>query len=117
MTEARTKPRSDTYARIYAVIRRIPMGRAASYGQIARLAGIPGAARQVGYALHALADGTTVPWHRVVNTRGTISRRTVPGSELTQRMLLEAEGVYFDLNGRVDLARYGWTPRRARGKK
>ena len=109
--------RSDTYARIYAVIRRIPMGRAASYGQIARLAGIPGAARQVGYALHALADGTTVPWHRVVNAKGTISRRTVPGSELTQRMLLEAEGVYFDLNGRVDLARYGWTPRRARGKK
>ena len=110
-------PRSDTYARIYAMIRRVPSGAAASYGQIARLAGIPGGARQVGYALHALPEGTTVPWHRVVNARGMISRRAVPGSELSQRMLLEAEGVYFDLNGRVDLAEYGWTPRGARRKK
>ena len=104
-------PQSNTYARIYAVIRRIPPGRAASYGQIARLAGIPGA-RQVGYALHALPEGSTVPWHRVVNAKGMISRRAVPGSELSQRMLLEAEGVYFDLSGRVDLAEYGWMPRR-----
>ena len=110
-------PRPDTYARIYAVIRRIPPGRATSYGQIARLAGIPGAARQVGYALHALRDGTTVPWHRVVNAKGMISRRSVPGSELSQRMLLEAEGIYFDLNGRVDLTEYGWTPRGARGAR
>lgn len=110
-------PRPDTYARIYAVIRRIPSGRAASYGQIARLAAIPGAARQVGYALHALRDGTTVPWHRVVNAKGMISRRSVPGSELSQRMLLEAEGVYFDLNGRVDLTKYGWTPRGATGPR
>ncbi len=110
-------PPSDTYTKIYTLIRRIPSGRVASYGQIARLAGVPRGARQVGYALHALPNGTTVPWHRVVNAKGTISRRTVPGSELTQRMLLEAEGVYFDLNGRVDLARYGWTPRRARRKK
>lgn len=108
---------SGTYARIYAVTRRIPSGRAASYGQIARLAGIPGAARQVGYALHALPEGSTVPWHRVVNARGMISRRAAPGSELTQRMLLEAEGVYFDLNGRIDLAKYGWTPRGPRSKK
>ena len=110
-------PPSDTYTKIYALIRRIPSGRVASYGQIARLAGVPRGARQVGYALHALRDGTTVPWHRVVNAGGTISRRTVPGSELTQRMLLEAEGVYFDLNNRVDLARYGWKPRRVRSKK
>ena len=102
---------SSTYARIYAVIRRIPPGRAASYGQIARLAGNPGA-RQVGYALHALPEGSTVPWHRVLNAKGMISRRAVPGSELSQRILLEAEGVYFDLSGRVDLAEYGWTPRR-----
>ena len=104
-------PQSNTYAQIYAVIRGIPPGRAASYGQIARLAGIPGA-RQVGYALHALPEGSTVPWHRVVNAKGMISRRAVPGSELSQRMLLEAEGVYFDLSGRVDLAEYGWMPRR-----
>jgi methylated-DNA-protein-cysteine methyltransferase-like protein len=110
-------PRSGTYTRIYAVIRRIPSGRAASYGQIARLAGIPGAARQVGYALHSLPDGTTVPWHRVVSATGTISRRAVLGSELSQRVLLEAEGVYFDLNGRVDLAEYGWMPREPRNKK
>jgi methylated-DNA-protein-cysteine methyltransferase-like protein len=110
-------PSSDTYSKIYAIISRIPPGRVASYGQIAQLAGVPRGARQVGYALHALPDGTTVPWHRVVNAKGTISRRTVPGSELTQRMMLEAEGVYFDLSGRVDLAMYGWTPRKPRGKK
>ena len=110
-------PPSDTYTRIYTLVRRIPSGRVASYGQIARLAGVPRGARQVGYALHALPNGTTVPWHRVVNAKGTISRRTVPGSELTQRMLLAEEGVYFDLNNRVDLARYGWKPRGARRKK
>jgi len=100
-----------TYQRIYAVIRRIPRGRVATYGQIAELAGLPGHARQVGYALHALPAGTAVPWHRVINARGEVSLRTSPGGELTQRMLLEREGVRFDARGRVDLGRVGWRRR------
>jgi methylated-DNA-protein-cysteine methyltransferase-like protein len=57
----------------------------------------------------ALTAGTTVPWHRVVNAQGRVSRRRVPGAELTQRMLLEKEGVRFGAGGRIPLARYGWT--------
>jgi methylated-DNA-protein-cysteine methyltransferase-like protein len=101
-----------SYQRIYAVVRRIPRGRVATYGQVAELAGLPGHARQVGYALHALPDGSAVPWHRVINARGEVSRRSVPGPELSQRMLLEREGVRFDLRGRVDLQACGWRRRR-----
>lgn len=105
---------------MYAVVRRIPEGRAATYGQVARLAGIPGHARQVGYALAALCDDTDVPWHRVVNARGEISRRAGdPGPERVQRALLEAEGLVFDAAGRLDLERCGWRPqdpRRRRGR-
>lgn len=111
----RAKPKSDSYARIYAVIRRIPRGRVASYGQIAELAGLPGHARQVGYALHALPAATAIPWHRVINAAGGISRRSWPGAELIQQQLLEAEGVEFDLRGRVRLAKVGWKPARRTG--
>ncbi|HET7469199.1 MAG TPA: MGMT family protein, partial [Gemmatimonadales bacterium] len=97
-----------SYARIYAVVRRIPRGRVATYGQVAELAGLAGHARQVGYALHALSSGTALPWHRVVNARGSCSLRAVPGAELTQRLLLEKEGVRFDARGRVSLARVRW---------
>ena len=69
----------DTYARIYEVVRRIPEGRVATYGQVAALADLPGHARQVGYALHALPEGGNVPWHRVINARGAISLRSDPG--------------------------------------
>ena len=100
-----------SYARIYAVVRRVPRGKVASYGQVARLAGLPGRARQVGYAMYALPAGSSVPWQRVVNAQGKVSRRRVPGAELTQRMLLEREGVRFGPGGRIPLARYGWQPR------
>jgi methylated-DNA-protein-cysteine methyltransferase-like protein len=102
---------SGTYARIYAIVRRIPRGKVASYGQVARLAGLPGHARQVGYAMHALPAGTRVPWQRVVNAQGKLSRRRVPGAELTQRMLLEQEGIRFGAGGRIPLSRYGFDPR------
>jgi methylated-DNA-protein-cysteine methyltransferase-like protein len=98
----------SSYERIYSVVRRIPRGRVATYGQVARLARLPGRARQVGYAMHALPSGTRVPWHRVVNAEGRVSRRRVPGAELTQRMLLEREGVGFGPGGRIPLARFGW---------
>ena len=97
--------------RIYAVIQKIPAGQVATYGQIAALAGIPGHARQVGYALSALPDGYSVPWHRVVNARGEISLRS-GGSDagLRQRVRLEAEGVVFDAQGRIPLELFRWRP-------
>jgi len=100
----------SSYARIHTVVRRIPKGRVASYGQVAELAGLPGAARQVGYAMAALRPGARVPWQRVVNARGEISARGEPGAEDLQRLLLEREGVRFDAVGRIDLARHGWRP-------
>ena len=103
----------SSYAKIYAVVRRIPRGRVATYGQVAELAGLRGQARQAGYALHALAPETTVPWHRVLNARGTVSTRA-SGDTLTQRLLLEREGVRFDAAGRIALARYRWAPRTER---
>ena len=108
---------SGSYARIYAVVRRIPSGRVATYGQVARLAGLGGHARQVGYALHAMATARSVPWHRVINARGEISRRSQPGSDAAQRQILEREGVAFDAHGRVDLRCYQWRPRPRHGSR
>lgn len=83
----------------------------ATYGQVASLAGLGGHARQVGYALHSLSDERAVPWHRVINARGCISRRAEPGGDAIQRQLLEGEGVSFDDADRVPLATYQWRPR------
>jgi methylated-DNA-protein-cysteine methyltransferase-like protein len=98
---------------VWAVVRQIPAGRVASYGQIARLIPPPEgvdaqtylefAARWVGSAMATCPDD--VPWQRVINSKGEISPR--PGAE-QQRRLLEAEGVVFNDRGRVDLARFGW---------
>ena len=104
-----------SYARIYDIVRRIPRGRVATYGQIASLAGLAGQARRVGYALHALPAHTAVPWHRVINARGEVSARAERGSELTQQLLLQREGVRFNARGRADLERFGWRPRPAAG--
>ncbi|MEA2163738.1 MAG: methylated-DNA-protein-cysteine methyltransferase related protein [Thermoanaerobaculia bacterium] len=102
-------PKRDSRKKIYAAIKRIPRGRVATYGQIATIAGLDGHARQVGYALHDLPSGSDVPWHRVINARGEISPRSAGDSHELQRMLLEAEGVEFDLAGRVALKRYRWS--------
>ncbi len=82
----------------------------ATYGQIAALAGLHGHARQVGYALHTLPEGSNVPWHRVINAQGRVSERSLRGSDDLQRFLLEAEGVVFDKTGRVSLDRFCWDP-------
>jgi methylated-DNA-protein-cysteine methyltransferase-like protein len=116
---AGTASSTGTYARIYKVVRRIPKGRVATYGQVAALAGLGGHARQVGYALSALPDDDSklesVPWHRVINARGEVSPRAEtgcePGDDLVQRRVLEAEGVQFGTGGRVSLQRYRWRPR------
>jgi methylated-DNA-protein-cysteine methyltransferase-like protein len=96
------------YARIYAVVRRIPRGRVATYGQVARLAGLPRRARLVGHALQIMPDGERAPWQRVVNASGGISARPHPYAERQQRELLEGEGVAFGAGGRVALRRFQW---------
>lgn len=97
-----------TYDRYYDVVRRIPAGRVTTYGTVAVLAERPGAARQVGYAM-AAAPEDGVPWHRVVNARGRISRRSGDRTgEKIQRALLESEGIRFDDAGRIDLDVFGW---------
>ena len=101
---------------VYRVVRRIPEGHVATYGQVAALAGRPRAARQVGYALHAVGE-RDVPWHRVINARGEISPRAEPSEADLQRALLEAEGVGFDGRGRVDLATHAWRSRRGAGSE
>ncbi|HUP46735.1 MAG TPA: MGMT family protein [Thermoanaerobaculia bacterium] len=94
------------YKIIYELVRQIPHGRVATYGQLARLARWGRRARHVGWAMHAAPDG--VPWHRVINSKGEISRRANSDSHELQRLLLESEGVEFDLRGRVDLERFIW---------
>ena len=99
--------------RVYALVRRVPVGRVVTYGQVAALAGAPRAARAVGQAMRVCPAG--VPWHRVVNGRGTISRRGDGSGALSQRLLLEGEGIRF-ARGRIDLGRFRWpVPRRDPG--
>ena len=102
---------NKTYQRIYAVVRRIPRGRVATYGQVAELAGLEGRARQVGYALHSLPPNSGLPWHRVINARGEISARSGSDWGELQRLLLEAERIMFDRQGRISLERFRWKPR------
>ncbi|HNY64841.1 MAG TPA: MGMT family protein [Deltaproteobacteria bacterium] len=96
-----------TYKNIFDAVRAIPRGRVATYGQIAVMAGIPGHARQVGYALHTLIEGTDVPWHRIINARGRISLHPQFGG-LLQRKLLEAEGIEFGPDDAIPLEIYQW---------
>ncbi|MCB6366173.1 MGMT family protein [Intestinibacillus massiliensis] len=99
---------ADTFLRIYEVVRRIPAGRVATYGQVALLAGNPRWARVVGYALHANPDPAGIPCYRVVNREGRLSPAFAFGGENMQRTLLEADGVPFLPDGRVDLGRSLW---------
>jgi methylated-DNA-protein-cysteine methyltransferase-like protein len=96
------------FAQVYEVVRRIPSGKVATYGQVARLLGKPRAARTVGWALHSLPEGSDVPWQRVINAKGTISLDARGPGGAIQRVLLEAEGIVFDEQGRVDLQAHGW---------
>ena len=111
MTKGIQSKVGSTYERIFAVVKKIPRGRVATYGQIATLAGLPGQPRQVGYALNCLKGPASIPWYRVINAKGGISKRAHPGCEKIQRVSLEHEGVEFDVNGQVELYRYRWKPR------
>ncbi len=98
------------FKRVYRIVRLIPPGKVASYGQIAALLGHPQAARTVGWALSALRGQqiADVPWQRVINSAGRISISRADLSADLQRALLEAEGIEFDARGDVDLRRFGW---------
>ncbi|MEL6246864.1 MAG: MGMT family protein [Cyanobacteria bacterium J06627_15] len=102
--------KSSTYERIYQVVRLIPSGKVATYGQIAELAGLFGKPRVVGYALYRVAPGDDVPWQRVINAKGEISTSAFrDGNDDLQRVLLEEEGIAFKQN-KVDFGQYRWHP-------
>jgi len=95
--------------RVYAVVAQIPCGKLATYGQIAELVGVWGAARQVGWALRRLPLPSAIPWQRVVNARGQISfNPNREGSDWIQRELLLAEGIPVDAAGQLPLAQHRW---------
>ena len=100
----------NSYERIYAVVRSIPRGTVATYGQIARLAGNPRWARVVGYALHVNPDPEGIPCYRVVYRNGCTSSAFAFGGSDIQKALLEADGIPFLPDGRVDLAACQWNP-------
>jgi len=103
----------NLYFRIYNVVRRIPAGKVATYGQIAALIGSPRAARIIGWALCSLDAGTKVPWQRIVNRDGMISIENMNFPKEQQALLLREEGVEVaerEGNFWVDLGRFGWTP-------
>ena len=93
------------------VMKKVPRGKVATYGQVAALAGNPRAARQVVRVLHACSDKDKLPWQRIVNSKGGISLKRGQGYEL-QKAMLRDEGVCFDENDLIDLARFQWVPRR-----
>ena len=99
---------ASTFEMIYQVVKKIPSGKVATYGQIALLAGNPRWVRVVGYALHVNPNPNEIPCFRVVNREGKLSSALAFGGENQQRFLLEAEGVEFLPDGRVDLQRYLW---------
>ena len=98
---------APTYERIEAVVRQIPSGKVTTYGQVAEIVG-GCTARMVGYAMAALPFDTDVPWQRVINRQGKISPRASGSGSALQRQLLEAEGIRFDADGRVDFGAVGW---------
>ena len=97
----------STYEKIYEVVKSIPRGKVATYGQVAVLVGNAMLARCVGNALHANPDPSRIPCHRVVNRDGKVAEFYAFGGKDAQRRRLEAEGVVFEKSGRVDLKKYG----------
>lgn len=98
------------YPKIYDVVRLIPYGQVATYGQVADLAGLMGKPRVVGYALFRVTTSTDIPWHRVVNAKGEVSRSSLrDGNDDLQQLLLQEEGIAF-VKRKLDLKKYRWKP-------
>ena len=96
----------SVFEKIYEVVKSIPKGKVATYGRVALLAGNPRWARVVGYALHTNPAPGIIPCHRVVNREGRVAPGFAFGGEGVQRQLLEAEGIVFESDGRIDLEKY-----------
>jgi methylated-DNA-protein-cysteine methyltransferase-like protein len=107
------KKSTNTFNKIYSIVKNIPSGKVATYGQIAALVGPGMPARIVGFALHGISEDLDIPWHRVINSQGKISY-SIPRSDgdSLQKILLENEGVLFNASGRIDLQKYLWRPDR-----
>ena len=103
MTQTKFSP---LYSSIYDLVRKVPPGYVTTYGQIAQLVGCT--ARTVGFSMAALPLGSDVPWQRVINSQGKVSPRTDGEGNILQRDLLEAEGLRFDQNGRINLDKCSW---------
>ena len=112
----KTKNSAGFFRRVVIAVKKIPRGKVATYGQIAALAGNPRAARQVAWVLHAASDKEKLPWQRVINREGGISLPRYGGYEL-QRALLAKEGIKFDRNDKIYLARYQWKPKSLKKEK
>jgi len=97
------------YQRVIDIIKNIPEGKIATYGQIATYAGNPRAARQVSFILHSSSEKENLPWHRVINSKGSISLKPGHGYEL-QKQMLKKEGITFKENDCIDLKRFLWIP-------
>jgi len=93
--------------KIWQVVHQIPKGKVASYGQVAKLAGLPGYARYVGRTMKELPKDSKLPWHRVANAAGKLSFPLDSARYQLQKFRLEAEGVIFT-DGRFSLAKFGW---------
>jgi methylated-DNA-protein-cysteine methyltransferase-like protein len=98
---------SDNYKLIWDIVREIPKGKIATYGEIARVSGLLNQARLIGYALHNLPPRSKIPWHRVINSQGKISFPKNTGTHRQQKKLLEKEGIVFTKD-KVDFGKYGW---------
>lgn len=94
------------FSRVYALLATVPPGRVVSYGELARGIGMRQGARVVGWAMRSCPEG--LPWHRVVNARGEVSRRDTEEHEELQRAMLEDEGVIFGAHGRIDMRTFSW---------
>ena len=92
---------------IWQTVQKIPRGKVATYGDIAKRGGLPNQARLVGYALHNLPLGIEIPWHRVINAQGKISFPASSENYKRQKMLLEKEGIKF-FKEKIDLKKFGW---------
>lgn len=100
-------PAARLYHRIYNLVKQIPAGQVATYGQIAKMVGQCGP-RQVGYAMSQVPADLEIPWHRVINSQGRISVRKQGGEDPRQVMLLKKEGIIFDKSGKIDFTEYAW---------
>ena len=98
----------SVFEKIYEVVKNIPYGKVATYGQVALLAGNSRWARVVGYALHNNPDPQNIPCHRVVNREGKVADSFAFGGGDIQRQMLEDEGIVFEVDGHIDLYKYGW---------